>query len=94
MALKRDEIADSGSCLNRAADDEPIFVLRAKDPLAAKIVEEWSARSVLAGIHQDRAQAAFRFAQAMRAWRKQHFPDGPVEPEIKVPFPKLEEKRP
>lgn len=94
MALKRDEIADPNSCLNRAAADEPIFVLRAKDPLAAKMVEDWSARSVIAGLHEDRAPAAFRYAQAMRAWRKQHFPDGPDEPEIKVPFPNIEEKKP
>lgn len=94
MAIKRDEVADPNSCLNRAADDEPVFVLRAKDPLAAKLVEDWAARSLLAGMHEDKPQSAFRYAQAMRAWRKQHFPDGPVEPEIKVPFPKPEEKRP
>ena len=70
--LKRQEIADPASCLNRAADDEPIFVLRARDPLAAKLVEDWAARAVLAGLHEEKAQAAFRFAQAMRAWREAH----------------------
>ena len=70
MALKRDEIANPDSCLNRAGDDEPVFVLRAKDPLAAKLVEEWAARAVLAGLHDDRAREAYRYAQAMRAWRE------------------------
>lgn len=92
MALKRDEIADPNSCLNRAAEDEPIFVLRAKDPLAAKMVEDWAARAVLAGLHQDKAQGAFRYAQAIRAWRKQRFPDGLAEPEIAVAFPNVEKK--
>lgn len=94
MAIKRDEVADPNSCLNRAADDEPVFVLRAKDPLAAKLVEDWAARALLAGLHEDKHQAAFRYAQAMRAWRKQHFPGVPAEPEIKVPFPNLQEKQP
>lgn len=40
--LKKDELANPDSCLNRSADDEPIFVLRANDPLAAKIVREWA----------------------------------------------------
>jgi hypothetical protein len=94
MALKRDEIADPTSCLNRAADDEPVFVLRAKDPLAAKMVEDWAARALLAGLHEDKVQAAYRYARSMRAWRKKNFPDGPAEPEIKMPFPNIEEKKP
>lgn len=92
MAIKRDEVADPNSCLNHAADDEPIFVLRAKDPLAAKLVEDWAARALLASLHEDKHQAAFRFAQAMRAWRKKNFPEAPPEPEIKVPFPDLGKK--
>ena len=31
-----------------------------------------AARAVLAGLHEEKAQAAFRFAQAMRAWREAH----------------------
>ena len=89
MAIKRDEIADPNSCLNRAADDEPIFVLRGKDPLFAKIVEEWAARSALAGLHDDRFREAFRYAQWARIWRKEHFPNGDPEPVIDVKFPDL-----
>lgn len=75
MAIKRDEISDPNSCLNRAGDEEPIFVLRAKDPLAARIVREWAARAVLSGKHDDRAIEANRFANAMDAWRAKNFPD-------------------
>jgi hypothetical protein len=73
MAIKRDEISDPNSCLNRAADDEPVFVLRAKDPLAAKLVEDWAAKAVLEGLHDDaKIQAAWRFAQTMKAWRSKN----------------------
>jgi len=73
MAIKGTEIADPNSCLNRADDDEPIFVLRAKDLLAAKLVEDWAARAVLEGCHEDaKIQGAYRFAQAMRAWREKN----------------------
>lgn len=78
MAIRRDEIADPNSCLNRAADDEPIFVLRAKDPLAAKLVEDWAARAIVEGLHEEKPQQAFRYAQAMKAWRGKHFPTAPA----------------
>jgi hypothetical protein len=40
--LKLKEIAEPNSCLNRAADDEPIFVLKSTDPLASSIVRTWA----------------------------------------------------
>jgi hypothetical protein len=44
MALtKREEIDNPNSCLNKAADDEPVFVIRAKDSLAPVIVRRWAA---------------------------------------------------
>lgn len=43
MSLKHEELANPDSCLNRAADDEPVFVLRANDPLAGHVVRYWSA---------------------------------------------------
>lgn len=41
--IKREEIANPDSCLSRAADDEPVFVLRANDPRAAHVVRYWAA---------------------------------------------------
>lgn len=35
---------DEFDCYDAAADDEPIFVLRARDPLAAELVREWGTR--------------------------------------------------
>ena len=39
---KLDELTDPRSCLNRAADDEPLFVLRANDEIAPSVVRQWA----------------------------------------------------
>lgn len=39
--IKRKELSDPNSCINRAEDDEPVFVLRAKDPIASQVVLYW-----------------------------------------------------
>lgn len=55
-------------CLQRAADDEPIFVLRAKDPTAPEIVEEWCAKNNdLQPI--EKVGGAMLLADKMRDWR-------------------------
>lgn len=41
--LKYLELATSESCLNKAASTEPIFVLRANDPLFAQTIRLWAA---------------------------------------------------
>ena len=42
--LKREELSRPDSCLNKAGDDELIFVLRAKEPAAVYAVRAWIAR--------------------------------------------------
>lgn len=37
------ELRDPNSCLNKAAADELVFVLREKDPLFAQTVRHWAA---------------------------------------------------
>lgn len=41
--IKSKEIAGP-SCLTKAHDDEPLFVLRANDALAPQLVREWASR--------------------------------------------------
>jgi hypothetical protein len=41
MMLKRDEIADPNSCLNKAKDDEQLFVLLGRDQAATVAVRAW-----------------------------------------------------
>jgi hypothetical protein len=38
---KRDEMADPRSCLNKARDDEWLFVLLGRDPAAPAAVRAW-----------------------------------------------------
>ena len=42
MAIKTVELEDPNSCINRAAHDEPVFVLRANDENAAPCVAAWA----------------------------------------------------
>jgi phage protein D len=39
--LKREELADPNSCLNRAKDDELIFVLLGRDTAASVALRAW-----------------------------------------------------
>ena len=48
--LKREELFNPQSCLNKAEPEELIFVVRAKDPLAAQTVRHWAAMAV--GVHE------------------------------------------
>jgi len=91
MALKRDELADPNSCLNRADSAEPIFVLRGSDPLTPKLIEDWAARAVLASVHEfEKCKAAVRFAAYVRAWQREHRPSSPPATTTQEPAGDLE----
>lgn len=47
--LKRNELANSKSCLNRAADDEMLFVLLARDAAAPATIRFWIAERIRLG---------------------------------------------
>jgi hypothetical protein len=82
--IKRHEITGP-SCLTSAADDEPLFVLRANDELASGLVRSWAEqyikskgdpRHALVGnpvVATDQQwakyQEALRLADAMDVWR-------------------------
>lgn len=48
--LKSDEIMSPSSCLNKAASDEQVFVLREKDPLFVECLRHWA--HMAHGIHE------------------------------------------
>ena len=82
--LKRDELATQTSCLNRAADDEPIFVLRANDENAPAIVCAW-ARDYLESkggygkasrVQIEKYEESIQLASQMRVWRMQQVKAG------------------
>jgi hypothetical protein len=67
--------------LGKAADDEPVFVLRAQDCLAADLVDKWAifARVGMpsAGVEASghKINEAVQIADAMRNWPKHKQPD-------------------
>ncbi len=70
---KCDELRIGESCLNRAAADEIIFVLRAHDPTAAQTVRLWAAMNN-DWRTPEKINDALDCAAAMDAWRAQHTP--------------------
>jgi hypothetical protein len=70
---KADNLRNPTSCLNKAAADEPLFILRAKDPLAAQAVRHWATMSD--GNHEpEKIAQALKAADEMDAWRKRNQP--------------------
>lgn len=66
---KDKELATPTSCLNKAANDEPVFVLRAKDPHAASAVEYWAKQAEASGLHAPaKCAEARQLASEMRDW--------------------------
>ncbi len=66
---KMEELTDMNSCINKAADDEPIFVLRANDPLAPTVIDYW-ANMAEGGDHEEwKIKEARELAQGMRRWK-------------------------
>lgn len=71
MGLKHIELANPASCLNKAAHDEPVFVLRANDPLAAQAVRLWAAMAIGGAHHEPgKVQNALKLAEEMEQWRR------------------------
>lgn len=71
--IKCNELANPSSCLNKAESNEPLFVLRAKDPLAPQTIRHWATMSM--GVQPtEKVTEAFRAAEAMEQWRAQAYP--------------------
>lgn len=80
---KQDVLRDNFSCLNRASYDEPVFVLRARDPLAAQTVRLWA--SMAADVHPpEQVSEAFSIASEFEDWRCAHVPQPVCEPVAKT----------
>ena len=67
MATKKDS-----ACLQKALDDEPIFVLRAKDPSAPEIIVNWCAKN-LGEQPEYKIEEAMHIAQEMRKYRRENY---------------------
>lgn len=60
-------------CYDNAEQDEPMFVLLARDPQAPGVVRHWACERILAG-EEDLAKIreALTCASNMEEWRKEH----------------------
>jgi len=67
-------------CYGKAAEDEPIFTLRANDPLASMIVHMWADAYRTAGnVDPAKLSEARECANSMIRWRKANVPDNVPE---------------
>lgn len=75
MATKAECLADAASgqgCLGRSKDDEPVFVLVARDSTAPHAVREWAMTVAQHFGPCEKTVEAFRVAAAMDAWQAAH----------------------
>jgi len=80
---KIDEIRDPNSCLNKAKDDEPVFVLLARDKAAEMTVRYWMMVRTFLKIDEkcDAKQSeAWDCATAMKEWREKWLQDTTKQP--------------
>ena len=55
--------------------DEPIFILRGRDILAANTVLLWAQLAEVNGVREQKVCDALKVAAAMREWTPTRFPD-------------------
>lgn len=78
MAVKHVELMNANNglgCLGKAAHDEPVFILRAQDKLAAGLVRLWAEQAHDHGCDNRKVAEAFECAAAMEAWPTRKYPD-------------------
>ena len=84
---KKELREDPSSCWNKAADDEPLFILRAQDMIAPTLVRDWANKLTQLMVHvpvppggtrkdvSAKTKGAFDTANAMEAWPNRKYPD-------------------
>jgi hypothetical protein len=70
--LANGRVAHGTGCIGKSADDEPIFVICARDPLGALIVRAWATGAIAHRVNPDKIAGALRIAEAMDAWQIAH----------------------
>jgi hypothetical protein len=77
---KKEMVENKDSCLNKAADNEPLFVLRAQDMLAPQFVNAWANSLEQYCVQKNKpvpakVADAYEIANQMRAWPNRKYPD-------------------
>jgi hypothetical protein len=84
---KIDEADEPGSCFNKARAEEPVFVLRAKDPLFPEVVRTWANIAETYGCHEpEKIAEARKLADDADEYRRRVHPEKrhPAEPPEKA----------
>jgi hypothetical protein len=72
---KKDELAkDAKGCLAKANDNEMLFILRAQDVTAPKVVLHWIAKNFEI-TNEEKLREAFECALAMKRYKGRKNPD-------------------
>lgn len=61
--------------LGKCDPDEPVFILRAQDSLAAEAVDRWAIRARAMDVGNHKVQGALAIAEEMRDWHTRKIPD-------------------
>lgn len=80
MATKHND-----GCFQKAEDDEPLFTLLARDPLAPDCVRMWADHASALRKDPERIAEAYRVADEMEEWRRVNRPS-------RAPTPSTEEE--
>lgn len=74
----RDELSDPASVINKAAPDEPVFVLRARDMVATATIEWWLWCARNRGVPAAKLESAERQRRAADLWIEKRLPSHAV----------------
>lgn len=70
MPTKRDLLDDPTSVLNRAADDEPLFILRSTDRSTIQSVQAWITNAIAMGVPETKIVGAQRIVIDIMRWQR------------------------
>jgi len=68
---------DYEKVMKKIPKDEPVFLLRGQDAVAANVVRFWAAAAATAGASPEIVAAARKHADLMEAWPTKKIPDMP-----------------
>jgi hypothetical protein len=69
------ELEKVSGCFSKAADNEPLFVLRAQDKLAPVVIRLWAELAAINGAGLEKIHEAKRLAFEMEQWPTRKMPD-------------------
>lgn len=72
---ERERAMRGEGCLGKAADDEPVFILRGQDVHAAGLVRDWADLAEGTKCPPEKISEARELARQMQNWRTRKHPD-------------------